>query len=65
MPSYMCYLNKKKTESANRSVYLPCAYIERIEKIASANNVSFSQILVSMIAACFAEEDAAAAKNEP
>ena len=51
----------KKPKCVNKSLYLPEALARRVETMARANNTSFNNIVVSMIAACL--EDAPRAEG--
>lgn len=47
---------RNKTETINKSLYISKTLVERIQKIASDNNTSFNNIVISMIEACLKED---------
>lgn len=47
---------RNKTETINKSLYISKTLVERIQKIATDNNTSFNNVVISMIEACLKED---------
>ena len=47
---------KNKEPSVYKTLYLKCSLAERIDQIASENNTSFNNVVISMIESCLKEE---------
>ena len=49
--------SRQKVETVTKSVYMQRSLAERIEKIATENKTSFSNVVVSMIESCLKDLD--------
>lgn len=48
---------KQKKETIYKTLYLPKALADRIQKIADDNDTSFNNVVVSMIETCLNEDE--------
>lgn len=51
MPELKLRATRKKTDSIQKSLYIPRKYADCVDKIAAENETSFNNVVVSMIAA--------------
>lgn len=47
---------KDKTESCYKTIYIKQMLVDKINQIASDNNTSFNNVVISMIEACLEDE---------
>lgn len=47
---------KNKVEAVNKTLYISKALADQVQKIASDNNTSFNNVVISMIESCLQEE---------
>lgn len=48
---------KNKVEAINKTLYISKALADKVQKIASDNNNSFNNVVISMIESCLQEEE--------
>ena len=49
--------NTKNKEAIYKSLYISKALADKVQKIASENNTSFNNVVISMIESCLQEEE--------
>lgn len=48
---------KNKVEAINKTLYISKALADQVQKIASDNNTSFNNVVISMIESCLQEDE--------